>query len=332
MAARKGRQMARSLSPCILLLLLLQPCSSLLSQAATTPPPPPPPPATAGVFDVLFLGTGVSTGVPKIGCIVRPDPSMPKCLVCHDAMQISSKNRRGNVSILLRFWHKDGRPRHIMVDAGKTMRENCMRFLPDHGVRSLDCLLLTHSHADAIHGLDDIRDFQEQSGVILRHLPPLPVYLNEATFDEVKRRFRRQSHPSQSPQVAQGHTSPTGETLGCLLFQRWSLKAWQVLVLDALDDKPHFSHFNVQEAMDAAAEISPRKLLLVRECGVRERCDPGSGGDDLLDGRPRGDQPQVQQSSSFEEVQILRSHFLSDPHQMFVRRVCEPAALGGAGL
>ena len=54
-----------------------------------------------GGFDVLFLGTGVSTAVPRIGCIVRPDQSQPVCKVCHDALRHNSRNRRGNVSILV---------------------------------------------------------------------------------------------------------------------------------------------------------------------------------------------------------------------------------------
>jgi ribonuclease BN (tRNA processing enzyme) len=51
---------------------------------------------------------------------------------------------------------------YAQVDAGKTMREQCIRILPQHGIKSIDTLLLTHAHADAIHGLDDIRDFQQQ--------------------------------------------------------------------------------------------------------------------------------------------------------------------------
>lgn len=68
------------------------------------------------------------------------------------------------------------------------MREQCIRLLPRHGVRSLDVLLLTHAHADAIHGLDDIRDFQQQG---TRHLPlpPLPVYATNTTFSDIKHRF-----------------------------------------------------------------------------------------------------------------------------------------------
>mmetsp|Transcript_32715 Transcript_32715/g.82516 ORF Transcript_32715/g.82516 Transcript_32715/m.82516 type:complete len:118 (-) Transcript_32715:967-1320(-) len=54
-------------------------------------------------MDVLFLGSGVSTGVPKIGCIVRPDKHRPHCPVCLDALETpGSKNRRNNVSILIR--------------------------------------------------------------------------------------------------------------------------------------------------------------------------------------------------------------------------------------
>jgi phosphoribosyl 1,2-cyclic phosphodiesterase len=69
------------------------------------------------------------------------------------------------------------------------MREQCIRLLPRHGIRTLDALLLTHAHADAIHGLDDIRDFQQQGARHLDWLPPLPVYTNANTFDEIKRRF-----------------------------------------------------------------------------------------------------------------------------------------------
>jgi hypothetical protein len=76
-----------------------------------------------------------------------------------------------------------------MVDAGKTMREQCIRLLPRHNIRTIDALLLTHEHADAILGLDDVRDFQQQGTRHLDWLPPLPVYLHQQNFDEIKRRF-----------------------------------------------------------------------------------------------------------------------------------------------
>mmetsp|Transcript_32715 Transcript_32715/g.82520 ORF Transcript_32715/g.82520 Transcript_32715/m.82520 type:complete len:89 (-) Transcript_32715:648-914(-) len=67
-----------------------------------------------------------------------------------------------------------------MVDCGKTMRDAALRHLAGHGVRAIDALLLTHAHADAILGLDDVRDFTEQHGGPLPwDVRPLPVYLNQ---------------------------------------------------------------------------------------------------------------------------------------------------------
>lgn len=48
-------------------------------------------------FDVLFVGSGVSTGVPRIGCIVRPDESQPVCTVCRDALKENSRYELGSV-------------------------------------------------------------------------------------------------------------------------------------------------------------------------------------------------------------------------------------------
>jgi hypothetical protein len=49
-------------------------------------------------FDVLFVGSGVSTGVPRIGCIVRPDESQPVCTVCTDALKENSRYALGSVA------------------------------------------------------------------------------------------------------------------------------------------------------------------------------------------------------------------------------------------
>ena len=81
---------------------------------------------------------------------------------CEDAAKRpGSKNARRNVSLLVRFRPADGGAcTHLMVDAGKTMREGAIALLPGLGVSSIDALLLTHAHADAMLGLDDLRDLQ----------------------------------------------------------------------------------------------------------------------------------------------------------------------------
>ena len=123
-------------------------------------------------LSILFLGSGVSTGLPKLGCIVRPDQTLPECAVCKSALNPNSRNRRGNVSVLLRFQGEDGRIRSIMVDAGKTMREACLRFLPMHSIRGIDALLLTHAHADAILGISFVFDLQAASRAALTKARP----------------------------------------------------------------------------------------------------------------------------------------------------------------
>jgi hypothetical protein len=107
-------------------------------------------------ISVLFLGTGVSTGIPKLGCILRPDPTRELCAVCQSAMDPRSRNRRCNVSIMIQIRASDGTLRNIMVDAGKTMREACLRHLPSNGIRGIDAILLTHAHADAILGKKNV--------------------------------------------------------------------------------------------------------------------------------------------------------------------------------
>ena len=49
------------------------------------------------------------------------------------------------------------RDRTILIDCGKTFREQAIEFFPKKGLRKIDALILTHHHADAIDGLDDLR-------------------------------------------------------------------------------------------------------------------------------------------------------------------------------
>jgi glyoxylase-like metal-dependent hydrolase (beta-lactamase superfamily II) len=51
-------------------------------------------------------------------------------------------------------------PQCVLVDCGKTFRDSVMNLFPKHGLREVTGLVLTHGHADAILGLDDVRDVQ----------------------------------------------------------------------------------------------------------------------------------------------------------------------------
>lgn len=155
-------------------------------------------------FDILFLGTGASTGVPEIGHVLRKT-----CQLCMDANNhIVSKNRRNNVSVAVLFKSNDltvieGKEemtqtqRCVIVDAGKTMRDAVLRHLCTNNIDQVDGLILTHGHADAIFGMDDIRDLQKFQRVDLPSgeigcrvvSGALPIYLHKETMDVVKESF-----------------------------------------------------------------------------------------------------------------------------------------------
>lgn len=161
-------------------------------------------------FSVSFLGTGVSTGVPSINCVLSN--TKPNCEVCTHANTVSgSKNRRNNVSIAIQFADSEGAERCVVVDAGKTMRDGVLRLFPVLGIKSVDAILLTHGHADAMFGLDDVRDLQKSEQVSVCNAQTdfkpmsgfrvvsgaLPIYLHQETLNVVKSAFGYLTNPPE---------------------------------------------------------------------------------------------------------------------------------------
>ncbi|CAN0106984.1 unnamed protein product, partial [Laminaria digitata] len=75
--------------------------------------------------------------------------------------------------------------KHVQIDTGKTWREGIIRWFPRHKVKSIDGIVLTHDHADAMLGLDDVRGLQVRN----KEAPPMPVHVSEKTDRAVKRVF-----------------------------------------------------------------------------------------------------------------------------------------------
>jgi phosphoribosyl 1,2-cyclic phosphodiesterase len=116
-------------------------------------------------FDLTFLGTGVSHSIPKLDHALRPSD----CAVCADAVAggLLSKNRRNNISACIRFFHhsphSEGQPSPhaaVIIDVGKTFRDSILSRFGGLNVQQVDSVLISHKHADAIGGLDDLRDMQ----------------------------------------------------------------------------------------------------------------------------------------------------------------------------
>ena len=119
---------------------------------------------------LIFTGTGCSSGLPLTGCTLGQEWAPKDCHACRPALRHgqADPNWRGNVSALLRFKDAAGRLRLVQIDCGKTFREiTAMRVYRQHGVKAIDALLLTHDHADALGGLDELRSLQPYDAVTM---------------------------------------------------------------------------------------------------------------------------------------------------------------------
>jgi phosphoribosyl 1,2-cyclic phosphate phosphodiesterase len=224
-----------------------------------------------GDLTVTILGSGTSGGVPRIACA---------CPTCTSA---DPRDRRTRASVLLAFGH-----RRVLIDAGPDLRAQALR----EGLDRVDAVLLTHEHADAIGGLDDLRRFNELHG----------GYLDVRTYPDslaiVVDRFRYAFTPGQSRfaglpmlrpvelagpflvggrrfvpvPVVHGERVIAGYRTGgfayCSDVQRIDpdgrvlLRGLDTLVVSALRDLPHPTHQTVDEALALVADLRPRRAFL----------------------------------------------------------------------
>src|SRR4051794_12225777 len=113
-------------------------------------------------LELLFLGSGTSAGVPMIGC---------HCDVC-SSTDVRDKRTRPSVVI---SYHNT----RVLVDTTPELRLQCVA----NKVDVVDAIVFTHTHADHIMGLDDVRRFN------ITRAGPLDVWADDATFDAMSRCF-----------------------------------------------------------------------------------------------------------------------------------------------
>ncbi len=117
-------------------------------------------------MQLLFLGSGTSTGVPMIGC---------KCGTCRSSDPHDNRTRS---SVLFR-WHDGSALRQVLVDTSTDLRFQALR----EGLNRIDTVLFTHSHADHVHGLDELRSFN------FIQKTSIPCYGNAETLEKIRTRF-----------------------------------------------------------------------------------------------------------------------------------------------
>uniref|UniRef100_A0A0D9XCY9 Metallo-beta-lactamase domain-containing protein n=1 Tax=Leersia perrieri TaxID=77586 RepID=A0A0D9XCY9_9ORYZ len=126
--------------------------------------------------ELIFLGTGTSEGIPRVSCLTNPSKTCP---VCTKAAEPGNPNRRRNTSILLRHATPSGTA-NILIDAGKFFYHSALQWFPAFGLRTIDAVIITHSHADAIGGLDCLRDWTNNVQ------PTIPIYVAERDYEVMK--------------------------------------------------------------------------------------------------------------------------------------------------
>lgn len=111
---------------------------------------------------ITILGCGHSYGVPVIGC---------ECNVCTSK---NPKNRRLRVSVLVETGDKN-----IIIDTSPDFREQIL----SANIKRLDAVLYTHAHADHVHGIDDLRQFNSLQNAVI------PIYSNAEIIGSLQKRF-----------------------------------------------------------------------------------------------------------------------------------------------
>jgi len=213
-------------------------------------------------MDLVFLGSGTSTGVPQIGC---------KCNTC---MSANSKDKRLRASVLI----TEGNNR-ILIDCGPDLRQQLLQ----NNVDSLTAILLTHDHYDHVGGLDDVRPLGETQlyaekrvlSVIRRNMPycfvdekypgvPL-IQLHEITENDFfigdlmiqPIRVMHAKLPILGFRIGKVAYLTDIKTLEDRSIER--LQGLDILVMSALRINKHISHLSLEEALEIAAKIGAHK-------------------------------------------------------------------------
>ena len=219
---------------------------------------------------VTFLGTGTSQGIPVIGS------NHPVCL------SENPKDKRLRVSVLIE-WDSFT----YVIDCGPDFRQQML----NSKCAKIDGIVFTHEHADHTAGLDDIRPFFFRQGNI-------PIYAHERVIKSLERRFdyifETQNKYPGAPGVTEFEIENKPFTLGNLevipingmhhklqvfgyRFKDFAyltdmnrvedheiekLNDVKVLVINALRNEPHPSHFNLEEALKFISIVNPERAFL----------------------------------------------------------------------
>lgn len=219
-----------------------------------------------------MLGVGSSAGTPVIGC---------QCQTCRSN---NPKNKRLRCSAAIMTDQGDV----ILIDTGPDLRAQALRA----ELTRADAVLYTHTHADHLHGIDDLRAFcQIQKKQI-------PLYGKSDAMQHIQDKFGYAIRPagdfwdlpvlSLNPitgpfelfgltitpiPVKHGYSDILGYRIGNMAYltdvsdipasSMSLLKNLDILMLDCLRYTPHYTHINVEQSLAFAGQINALDTYLI---------------------------------------------------------------------
>jgi phosphoribosyl 1,2-cyclic phosphate phosphodiesterase len=228
---------------------------------------------------ITVLGSGTSFGVPSINC---------SCPVCTSEDPHDNRTRAS-------IWIDDGST-SVIIDTSTDFRQQALR----EKIPTIDGILITHSHADHIHGIDDIRPYTFKN--------PVPLYGNNCTIEELKERFayifKKTQKGGGKPKLSlnivtdedlkaarpidiktlsilpvplkHGELDVLGFRVADFAYltdcssipdeSYEKLNGVEYLIIDALRYRPHPTHFTIPEAIGAAKIIGAQKIWFTHLC------------------------------------------------------------------
>lgn len=223
-------------------------------------------------MQLTILGSGSSAGTPAIGC---------QCSTC---VSDNPRNKRTRCSSIITL--DSGKT--ILIDTGPDLRLQALR----EGITNIDAVLYTHTHADHLHGIDDLRGFCQVNR------KQIPLYTHKDAADHIKSKFgytlREPSDFWDLPVLSINEVNMPFDLFGAtitpipIMHGRIQISAYRIgniaymtdvsaipeasfallegldlLLIDCLRVKEHPTHINIEQSLDYIGQISAKQSVLI---------------------------------------------------------------------
>lgn len=221
-------------------------------------------------MEIIFLGTGTSQGVPVIAC---------ECPTCKSS---DPRDKRLRSSIYIQQAGV-----HLVIDSGPDFRQQML----NARINKLDAIIYTHGHKDHVAGLDDVRAYN------FVWQKPMDIYAENRVIRIIKNEFSYVFTEEKYPGVPEVNVHSIDEKpfevngveiipvramhyrlpvlgfrIGDFVYltdanfisekEKEKMKNAKYLVITALRERKHLSHFNLQEALEIIEQLNPEQAFL----------------------------------------------------------------------